>query len=53
VFAQVGNGTNTQGDPVVGVVTPAAGSVTIRIRNAHATQALNGTLIIAFMVLKN
>lgn len=53
VLVNVGNGTNTQGDAVVGTVTPAAGSVVIIIRNAHATQALNGTLIVSFVVFKN
>lgn len=53
VFASVANGTNTQGTPVVGLITPGAGSCTIEVRNVHATEALNGTLKIAFMVLKN
>lgn len=53
VMVNVGNGTNTQGDPVVGIVTPAAGSVVVRVRNAHATEALNGTLKIAFVIFKN
>lgn len=53
ILWSVGNGTNTQGDPVQGVATPAAGSVVIVVRNAHATQALNGTLKIAFVVVKN
>lgn len=52
VMVNVGNGTNTQGDAVVGTVTPAAGSVVVVIRNAHATQALNGTLIVNFVVFK-
>lgn len=53
VLISVANGTNTQGDPVVGLATPGAGSVVIRIRNAHATEALNGTIKIAFVVFKN
>ena len=53
VFVSIGNGTNSAGDPVQGAVTPGAGSVVIVVRNAHATNALNGTLKIAFMVLKN
>lgn len=53
VFASVANGTNTQGIPVIGKITPGAGSVTIEVRNLHATEALNGTLKISFMVLKN
>lgn len=52
VFASVANGTNTQGVPAVGRVSPAAGSVAIEIRNEHASQALNGTLVISFFVIK-
>jgi hypothetical protein len=50
VTASVDNGTNTQGIPVVGIVTPGSGSVVIKVYNLHATQALNGTLKIAFNV---
>jgi hypothetical protein len=53
LMVSVGNGSNTQGDPVVGAVTPGAGSAVIVIRNAHATQALNGTLRISFVLFKN
>ncbi len=53
VFVSVQNGTNSQGTVVVGTVTPGSGSVVILIQNVHASQALNGTLKIAFMVLKN
>ena len=53
MFVSVQNGTNTQGTVAVGLVTPGAGSATIVIRNLHATEALNGTLKIAFAVLKN
>ena len=42
------NGTNTQGTPQVGTVTPGPGNVVIQIRNTHATQAFNGTLKISF-----
>lgn len=52
VLATVANGTNTQGVPIVGKITPAAGSVTIDIRNEHASQAFNGTLVIGFVVIK-
>jgi hypothetical protein len=52
VVVGVEDGTNTQGTPVVGrVKVPSAGSATIEIRNVHATQALNGTLLISFAVL--
>lgn len=53
VFASVADGTNSQGVPVVGRITPGAGSVTIEVRNEHASLALNGTIKIAFAVLKN
>jgi hypothetical protein len=53
VLASLANGTNTQGTPVIGRVTPADGSVVIVVHNKHATaQALNGTLKIAFAVIK-
>ena len=50
VFASVQNGTNTQGKPVIGRITPGSGSVTIEVWNLHAADALNGTLKIAFKV---
>lgn len=53
VLASVGNGTNTQGTPVVTTVVPAAGSVVIKVSNLHASaQALNGTIKVSFMVVK-
>ena len=52
VFASVANGTNTQGIVGVGRVTPGAGSVVITIRNLHASQAFNGTLVISYFVIK-
>lgn len=53
VFVTLANGTNTQGTPMLGLVTPAAGSCTIKVINKHATsQALNGTLKLGFMVVK-
>lgn len=52
VFASVQNGTNTQGTPMIGTVTPANGSVVIQVINKHASaEALNGTLKIAFAAL--
>jgi len=53
VFVSIGNGTNSAGSPQVQSVTEAAGSVVIVIRNAHLTEALNGTLRIKFATLKN
>jgi hypothetical protein len=50
VLATVANGTNSQGTVGVGLITPGAGSATIIVNNLHATQALNGTLKIRFIV---
>lgn len=53
VFASVANGTNTQGSPVVTRISPGASEVVILVANLHASaQALNGTLVISFHVLK-
>jgi len=53
VMASVANGTNTQGTPMIGKVTPAAGSVVIEVINKHATsEAFNGTLVVSFYVFK-
>lgn len=54
VLVSVANGTNTQGTTVVTKVTPAAGSLVIIVTNKHATaQALNGTLVISFLAVRN
>lgn len=54
VLVSVANGSNTQGTPMLGLVTPAAGSVVIRVINKHATsEALNGTLKVNFTVISN
>ena len=53
VFASVGNGTNTQGTPVITTTTISASTVVFKISNLHASaEALNGTLLIRFMVVK-
>lgn len=52
VFVSVANGTNSAGAPTIQSVTPGAGSVVIVIRNAHASAAFNGTLVISFAVFK-
>lgn len=52
VLASVANGTNTAGTPVVGRITPAAGSATIEISNEHASAAFDGTLVISYAVIK-
>ena len=45
-------GTNTTVGPAVVTVTPAAGSVVINVRNTHASSALNGTIVVDFVVIK-
>lgn len=53
VNVTVGNGTNSAGSPMLGTVTPAAGSVVILVHNKHASAvAFNGTLKIWFQVVK-
>lgn len=47
VLCSVGQGTNTTDGPTVMTITPAAGSVVIKVKNTHASAALNGTLTIA------
>lgn len=51
VLVTVGYGTSTTGVPVVQKVTPASGSVVIKVLNTDAAAALNGTLIVSFLVL--
>jgi hypothetical protein len=53
VFVTIGNGTNSQGTPMLGLVTTGSGSFTVKIINKHATaESLNGTLKIGFIVVK-
>lgn len=53
VFASVQDGSNTQGTPMIGQIKPGAGTCLIEVINKHASsEALNGTLKIAFMVVK-
>lgn len=52
VLVTVGKGTATTGTPTVADVTPGAGSVVITIQNIHASAAINGTLVIGFLVIK-
>lgn len=51
VYVTIGNGTNAAGQPALATVTPAAGSVVLKIQNIHASNALNGTLVISFLVI--
>ncbi|MDE2426235.1 MAG: hypothetical protein KGO96_10065 [Elusimicrobia bacterium] len=53
VYASVQLGTATTGTPAVAMVTPAAGSAVIVVQNIHASAALNGTIKISFLVVKN
>jgi hypothetical protein len=53
VFASVAMGTSTTGSPVITTVKPGSGSVVIIVQNIHASVALNGTIKIAFLVVKN
>lgn len=53
VLASIANGTNSAGEPVLERVTPGAGSVVIVVRNRHAANALNGTLVISGIVWKS
>lgn len=51
VLISIANGTNTTVYPVAHSIQPAAGSVVFKIRNAHASSALNGTLVISVVAL--
>lgn len=52
VLATVGDGTNTQGTPMIITVEPAAGSVEIKVANKHASaEAFNGTIKVSFLVI--
>lgn len=51
--ASVANGTNTQGTPMIGKVTPGAGTLIVEVINKHATAvAFNGTIVVSFQVFK-
>lgn len=52
VYVTVGNGTNTQGTPMLTKVTPAAGSCVLLVANKHASaEAFNGTLKLGVVVI--
>lgn len=53
VFASVRLGTATTGSPAVVTITPGAGQVVIIVQNIAASAALNGTIVISFVVFKN
>jgi hypothetical protein len=54
VQVSLSNGTNSAGDPTIGTITPTqtpgGGAFVVVVTNRHATNALNGTLKIAFVV---
>ena len=50
IFASLQQGTNTQGTLGIATITPAAGSFVVIVRNLHASQALNGSIKIAFSI---
>ena len=52
VLASVQTGTNTTVGLAVHEVTPGAGQVVIKVRNAHASSALDGTIKVSFVVVK-
>lgn len=52
VFASVSFGAGTGGMPNVAAVTPAAGSVVIKVQNIHASAAFNAAIVISFKVIK-
>lgn len=51
VFATVAKGTSTQGTVIAGGTKPAAGSCTVVVSNVHASESLNGTIVIDVMVI--
>jgi hypothetical protein len=52
VFAQAALGTSTTGTPVVTKTTVTANTAVITVTNIHASAALNGTITVAFQVVK-
>jgi hypothetical protein len=52
VFCQVVGGSFTTGEPVLLHAVPGSGSVVIHVLNADTALALNGTIKIAFLILK-
>lgn len=52
VKVEIVGGTNSAGTPIKLSVIPATGSFAIRVYNAHAAAAFNGTLIMTFELCK-
>jgi hypothetical protein len=51
LLISIANGTNTTVPVYAHNINPTYGSATFLVRNAHASAALNGTLVISFVVL--
>jgi hypothetical protein len=51
IFVSVDNNTNTTEGIFVTRITPASGSFTVRVRNGHASSALNGSIKITFWIV--
>ena len=51
VYASVAYGTATAGTPVVTRVQVANGTVTILIKNDHASAAFDGTIVVSYFVV--
>lgn len=52
IVATVEQGTNTTAPIHVTTTTAAAGSFVVKVRNGHASAALNGTIKVKFSVIK-
>lgn len=50
-LASVWLGSSTTGTPQVVSVTPAAGTITVIVKNIHASAAFNGTIVIGVVIL--
>ncbi len=51
LMCTIGNGTNTAGEPCLLTCTQGSGTATVTIKNLHASNAFNGTLIVNVLVL--
>lgn len=51
VVATMNGGTTTAGTPVMVSAVPAAGSIVFTIKNDHASDAFNGTIVFSYIVI--
>ena len=51
IQATADNGTNTTEGLAINRVTPGSGSAVIKVRNTHASAALNGTIKVSYIIL--